>query len=63
MDKLIGNGVSPGNYLNTTNSTASWIPNPQSGGYCIQLDSSTEIPFYSAGGSISQTVSLTANTP
>ena len=58
----IGNGTSPGNYLSATDSTATWIPNPQNGNYCFQIDSSTDIPFYSVGGSIAQTVSLTAST-
>ncbi len=48
--------------MSATGSTASWIPNPQNGNYCIQIDSSTDIPLYSVGGSIAQTVSLTANT-
>src|ERR1700730_3937852 len=58
-----GNGPGAANYYNATNSTASWIPNPQIGNYCLQVDSSTVKALYSVGGSISQTVSLTANTP
>jgi hypothetical protein len=58
-----GNGVGPANYYNANNSTASWIPNPQSGNYCVQLDSSTDIALYTVGATLSQTVSLTANTP
>jgi hypothetical protein len=59
----IGNGTGAANYYNATNSTADWIPNPHGGNYCVQLDSSTDAAFYSVGGAISQTVSLTANTP
>lgn len=58
-----GNGVGPGNYYNATNSTASWIPNPQNGNYCVQLDSSTDIALYTVGATLSQTITLTANTP
>jgi hypothetical protein len=58
----IGNGTGPANYYNSTNSTASWIPNPQNGNYDVQIDSSTVKAFYSVGGSIGQTISLTANT-
>ena len=57
-----GNGSGPANYISATNSTAGWIPNPQSGNYCVQLDSSTVIDNYTIGGAISQTVSLAANT-
>lgn len=59
----VGNGTGPANYLSATNSTANWIPNPQSGNYCVQLDSSTVPDSYSIGGSVSQTINLTANTP
>jgi uncharacterized protein DUF642 len=59
----VGNGVGPANYYSAKNSTASWIPNPQNGNYSVQLDSSTDIPSYSVGGALSQTISLTANTP
>jgi hypothetical protein len=59
----VGNGVGPANYYSATNSTASWIPNPQNGNYCVQLDSSTDIALYTVGATLSQTVTLTANTP
>jgi hypothetical protein len=58
----VGNGTGPANYLSATNSTADWIPNPQSGNYCVQLDSSTMPDLYTIGGAVSQTISLTANT-
>jgi hypothetical protein len=60
----VGNGIGPANYYNANNSTAIWIPNPQSGNYSVQIDSSTEaLPAYTVGGSLSQTVSLTAGVP
>ena len=57
-----GNGTGANNYLSTTNSTANWIPNPQSGNYSVQLDSSTSPANYTVGGMLSQTITLTANT-
>lgn len=57
----VGNGAGPANYYSATNSGAYWIPNPQDGSYCVQLDSSNTNAFFSTGGSLSQTVSLTAN--
>lgn len=56
----VGNGTGPANYLSALNSSAYWIPNPQSGSYCVQLDSSDTAAFYSTGASLSQTVALTA---
>jgi hypothetical protein len=57
----VGNGTGPANYYSATNSTAAWIPNPQSGSYSVQIDSSNNKNFYSSGGSLAQTVSLVAN--
>jgi len=56
----VGNGENAANYYSATNSSAFWIPNPQSGSYCVQFDSSDIPDFYSTGGSLSQTVSLVA---
>jgi len=47
-------------YLSTAGSSADWIPDPISGNYSIQLDSSTTPDLYTLGNSISQTVNLTA---
>ena len=58
----VGNGTNPANYLSATNSGASWIPNPQSGSYCVQLDSSDTAGLYTIGATLAQTISLTANT-
>jgi Protein of unknown function (DUF642) len=49
-----------GNYISTAGSSADWIPNPISGNYCIQLDSSQTTDLYTVGNSVSQTVNLTA---
>jgi hypothetical protein len=51
-------GVGPNNYYSHTNSSASWIPNPESGSYSVQLDSNNALG--GNGNSIFQTVSLTA---
>ncbi len=51
------------NYLSTFGSTANWIPDPINGNYSLQLDSSTNSGSFTGGNSISQTVSLLANTP
>jgi hypothetical protein len=48
------------NYLSTANSTADWIPNPFTGSYSVQLDSSTTTNAYAGGNSLSQTLSLTS---
>jgi hypothetical protein len=52
--------VNAGNYLSATGSSASWIPDPSSGNYCIQLDSSQTTDLYAVGNSVNQTVNLTA---
>jgi hypothetical protein len=52
--------VNAANYLSATGSSASWIPDPSSGNYCIQLDSSQTTDLYAVGNSVSQTVNLTA---
>jgi len=57
----IGNGSGPANYYSATNSTADWIPNPESGSYSVQIDSSNNAASYSSGGSLAQTVTLIAN--
>jgi len=57
----VGNGHNAANYYSATGSTAFWIPNPQSGSYCVQLDSSDQTNNYSVGGSLAQTVALVAN--
>lgn len=49
------------NYLSTTNSSANWIPDPFTGSYSMQLDSSQTTNPYAGGNTLSQTVSLTAN--
>ncbi len=56
----VGNGSGAANYYSTIGSTATWIPDPQSGSYCVQLDSSNTAANYTTGGSLSQTVSLVA---
>lgn len=50
------------NYLSTTNSSANWIPNPFTGNYSMQLDSSQTANAYAGGNSLSQTISLAAGT-
>ena len=50
------------NYLSTANSSANWIPNPFTGSYSMQLDSSTTTNAYAGGNSLSQTISLTSGT-
>jgi hypothetical protein len=52
---------SAGNYLSTAGSSANWIPDPFTGSYSMQLDSSTTTNPYASGNTLSQTVSLTAN--
>lgn len=52
-----GNGSTPNVYYSTNGSTASWIPNAQSGNYCVQLDS-TQGTSYTVGSSISQTFTV-----
>jgi hypothetical protein len=52
--------VGAGNYISAAGSRADWIPNPISGNYCIQLDSSQTTDLYAVGNSVSQTVNLTA---
>lgn len=47
-------------YLSSAGSSADWIPDPISGNYSIQLDSSQTPDLYTLGNSISQTVNLTA---
>src|ERR1035437_4085195 len=37
-----GNGTAPANYLSAAGSSANWIPDPFSGSYSVQLDSSTD---------------------
>ena len=53
-----GNG--PGVYLASAGSTG-WIPNPQDGNFCLQLDSTNNVGF-TTGNSIQQSVTLAANT-
>ena len=55
----VGNGPGANVYYAHSGSTASWIPNAQSGNYCVQLDSSTGGAF-TIGSFISQTVNLVA---
>lgn len=52
--------VGAGNYISAAGSSADWIPNPISGNYCIQLDSSQTPDLYTVGNSLNQTVNLTA---
>lgn len=52
---------SAANYLSTANSSANWIPDPFSGSYSMQLDSSQTTNAYAGGNALSQTVNLTAN--
>ncbi len=53
----IGNGSTPNVYYAASNSTASWIPNAQSGNYCVQLDS-TQGTNFTVGSSIAQTFTV-----
>lgn len=55
----VGNGSNANVYYAHANSTASWIPNPSEGSYCVQLDS-TSGSAYTVGSSISQAVNLVA---
>lgn len=54
-------GSGPGVYLASNGSGATWVPNAQSGSYCVQLDS-TNTGTFTTGASVSQTVALAANT-
>jgi hypothetical protein len=49
-------GSGPNNYYSHTNSSDSWIPNPESGSYSVQLDSNNTLG--GNGNSIAQTLSL-----
>jgi hypothetical protein len=51
---------SAANYLSTANSSANWIPNPFTGSYSMQLDSSQTANAYAGGNTLSQTISLTS---
>lgn len=53
-------GSGPGIYVASAGSTG-WIPNPEHGNFCVQLDS-TNSGTFTTGASISQTVTLAANT-
>ena len=58
----LGNGSSPGVYHSSTGSSASWIPNPESGNYCIQLDSTSTAGPWTTGSSVSTTYNVSAGT-
>jgi hypothetical protein len=53
-------GSGPGIYVASAGS-ASWIPNPQHGNFCLQLDS-TNTGTFTTGCSVTQSVTLAANT-
>ncbi len=55
-----GNAANDNVYVATANSGANWIPNPQSGPYSIQLDSTSNDPLGTTPSSISQTITVTA---
>lgn len=52
-----GNGSNPGVYY-AANGGAGWIPDAQSGSYCVQLDSTSTSASWTAGSSISQTFNI-----
>lgn len=54
---VAGNGNSPAVYYAASNGGASWIPNAQSGNYCVQLDSTQDTNF-TVGSSVSQTFNI-----
>lgn len=56
----IGSANGANVYVATANSGAYWIPNPQSGPYSIQLDSTSNTGLGTVPSSISQTVTVTA---
>ena len=58
----LGNGSSPGVYHSQTASGAGWIPNPESGNYCVQLDSTSTAGAWTAGSSVATTFNATAGT-
>ena len=55
---VAGTAANANVYIASANSGATWIPNPQSGTYAIQLDSTSNDPFLTSS-SISQKITVT----